>query len=586
MFKLFVNIVVCLSALLIVGAVFAEDDAKTTDISFWLGSHYTDFKDNPDKVGEYKLFKDDELLPEFKLNLISRSSGKLIYLDGHYFDSENVNGKFKAVFGNRLNFEVQYRSLTKQQGQDLLNNVQAQEWVGLDTLTVGGNLTYIDKAGGKMLTHTVNDPGANYNYTRHELMTKVSLLISKKNNLKLVAAHRSIMKKGTEQMISSNHCYSCHLTSKTVDVDKQTHQIEAGLEADVKNYSVGYTMGYRTFKSKIDDPTADYDNAEHPVHGGASGEFGPRMNYDDTTVSYGVYPETEKMSHKIRLKGKLGKGRLASSFMISKTTNKGTDLTSDAVAGAINYTVPFSQKTRFIAKASVSKMKADDPFIDLPTFRDGLAGPNIDFDYYRYSSIDRMDGRFSAEVITRLNNRWTLAVLGGLRVIDRNDYPIYEEGLSTKKITGQAKIRYRKGLNYTSSFKYRVEKTTDPYISSKGLFEDIGRDNLSPLDGTSFIFYHQREDLRYQNITTEPTILHQFDWRLNWQSSSEVSFNLTAKVTYDKNTDLDSIDVEHFTALPGIAINFMPDPKTVFSSGYSYGYYKSRGPVTVALFDG
>ena len=367
-------------------------------------------------------------------------------------------------------------------------------------------------------------------------------------------------------------------------MDKQTHQIEAGLEADVKNYSVGYTMGYRTFKSKIDDPMVDYDNAAHPVSNGSQDDFGSRLIYEDTAVSYGIYPETEKMSHKVRIKGKLGKGRLASSFMYSKTTNSISDLTSDAVSGAINYTVPLSPKTRLIAKASILKMKADDPFINLPDFREGLT-PSFDFDYTRYSSIDRMDAKFSAEVISRLNNRWTLSVLGEYRRIDRDDYPVYNEGWTTNKMIGQAKIRYRKGLKYTSSFKYRFEKTSDPYMSGKGLFEDVGHD-LSPYEGTTSIFYFRREDLRYQSITTKPTDYHQFDWNLNWQSSSEVSFNLAAKITYDKNSDLDSLDVEHFTALPGIAINFMPDSKTVFTSGYTYGYYRSRGPVTVALFDG
>lgn len=570
------------------GVVIADDsESGTTDFSFWLGSHYTDYKDNPDKVGEYNLGKKEDILPEFKLNLISRSNGKLIHFDGHYYDSENINGKLKSVFGNRFNFEVQYRSLTKQQGQDLLDNLQAQEFVGLDTVTIDGNFTFKDKPGGKMLTHDITDQSADYNYNRHELMTKFSLMLSKKNNLKIVAAHRSIMKKGTEQMVTSNHCYSCHMTSKTIDVDKQTHQIEAGLEADIKNYSVGYTMGYRKFESKVDDPTADYDDAKHPrkiTDTSFQNEFPTRLIYNDTTILYGVYPETEKISHKVRIKGKLGKGRLASSFMYSKTTNSISNLTSDAVSGAINYTVPLSQKTRLIAKASVLKMKADDPFIDLSTYREGRPGLNVDFDYTRYSSIDRMDGKFNAEVITRLNNRWTLSVMGEFRRIDRDDYPVYNEGWTTNKMIGQAKIRYRKGLKYTSSFKYRIEKTSDPYTSGMGLFEDVGRDYFDPAVAT--IFYFQREELRYQSITTEPTIFHQFDWNLNWQSSSEVSFSLATKVTYDKNTELDSLDVEHFTALPGIAINFMPDSKTVFTSGYTYGYYKSRGPVTVALFDG
>ena len=55
---------------------------------------------------------------------------------------------------------------------------------------------------------------------------------------------------------------------------------------------------------------------------------------------------------------------------------------------------------------------------------------------------------------------------------------------------------------------------------------------------------------------------------------------------YDKNADLDSLDVKHFMLVPNFNLNIMPDEKTMFTAGYTYNFSKSRGPVAVALFDG
>ncbi|MBU8932660.1 MAG: hypothetical protein KOO62_01510 [candidate division Zixibacteria bacterium] len=563
---------VCLTVLVLSGSVLAgETDQAVTNYSVWIGSHYTEFTDNAKKIGEYNL-GNTEMLPEVGLDLMSRSKGKLLSFSSYYFDDQNMRAILHAVSGDRLSFELSYRSMVIQNGQDLLTNIAAKE-----------------AAAAKMLTHDITDPGADYNYTRQEILSKVSLLLSEKGKVRFVAAHRSILKNGTEQAIASTHCFSCHLTSETVAVDKRTHTVEAGLEAEVSNFDVGYTVGYRLFESGMADPEARWDEAVHPWNIDAEpylSEFPTRLVYSDTTQPYAALPRTEKISHKVRLKGKVGKGRLASSFGYSKATNDRTDLSTDALSGALSYAVPLSPKSRLIAKASMVRLTADDIFIDLPTFREGRPGWTEDFDHTRYSSLDRSVAKVSAEFISRITPKMTLSILAGYDRVDRDDYPVPDEGWTTSTLRGQAKLRYRKGLKYSTSLKYRFEKTTDPFMSGRGFFEDVGRDLLTPAGGGSTIFYHQREEIRYQNITTEPTVAHKVEWSSSWRPTSKVNVNFGVKGSYDKNNDLDSLDVNHLSVQPNLFLNLIPNSRTVVTAGFTLSHQKSRGPITVALFDG
>jgi len=110
--------------------------------------------------------------------------------------------------------------------------------------------------------------------------------------------------------------------------------------------------------------------------------------------------------------------------------------------------------------------------------------------------------------------------------------------------------------------------------------------SVRDIPGFKFFFYHEREDLRYQTITTEPTIKHDFNWVSNWRPINNVSVSVGARGSYDKNNDLDSLDVEHFAVQPNLAISLTPDPKVAITGGYTFQHNKSRGPVAIALFDG
>ncbi len=578
-----IALLLCLSPL--VGAQSEEETTTTAQV--WIGAGYSDFSDYRKKVFEFGPANED-VDPELGINYLSIGPNSIMRFNGRYTDSENMFGNFSTTVADVFKARILLRSFTRNLGQDLLENIEAREFLGYvaDPSNPGDS---IQSLGGKSLTHDLTDAGADYFVNRDEILSQFEVLLSHKNNVRLVAAHRSILEKGSEQKIASNHCFSCHLTSREAQVNKQTHMIEAGIEAEAAGVDFGYTFGYRKFRSEAIDVSAYYDPAKHPVNGSSGAEYSSRMIYSDETLVYSTEPEIEKMSHKVRVKGDFGAGRFSSAVGFSRTENKKTELAAKAWTGALNYTVPLSSKMRLVTKASGVRQRSDDPFIDLPTFREGRTGVTKSFDYIRYSALDRMVATGSAELITRVNPKATVSILAGLKRTDRYDYPELDDGITSNQFFGQARLHYRKGLRYSTTLKYRFEKTSDPWINGRGLFEKSGWETPSiwrELPGFAFIFYYQREDLRYQEITTLPTDEHRIEWSSTWRPDLKTTLNLGVRAQFDKNNDLDSLDVKHSKIQPNLALTYMPNAGISLTAGYTYDFSKSRLPVAVALFDG
>jgi len=568
-------IIIMVTVLLLLPAtssLLAGDEGGTEQMSLWLGGSYYKFEDDTyhKKVREFGEI-DDKTCPEVGFDYLSVGEKSVFGFSGHFEDAQNIFGRMHTTVSDEFKASFQYRAFTRQGQQDLLENFETRE-----------------AAGGKIITHELTDVGHDYHINRDEIVSKVELLLSREHNLRLLAAHRTILEQGTEQNISSTHCYSCHATSRVAKVDRITNELEAALETNAGTFDIGYQFGYRNSQSNTPEQEAYYDAARHPVNGGSEDEFSSRLVWSDSSVAVSVQPEIEKMAHKFRLKGNLGQGRFASSLSFSRTINKDADLAADAWSGAFNYTVPLNNRTRLIAKLSGTKITSDDVYIDLPTFRDGRAGTTQSFDYWRYSSLDRTEGRLSAEVIKRMGVRTVLSLLGEFKRVDRTNYPELDDGLASSQFAGQAKLRYYRGLTFSASAKYRFEKTSDPFANLEGIFESRGNGTLGllPPDGDAFIFYYQREELRYQTVTTVPTDEHTFDVQFSYRPEIEYSVNFGVKGSYEKNGDLDSLDVSSFTMRPNVSLNVNPNPKVSLTAGFTYDYRASKGPIAIALFDG
>ncbi len=563
---------IVLTALLLLASISAIADTgdKTETTSLWIGSSYYQFEDYSKKIYEFGDNKDGAF-PELGFDYLSVSDNGIFGFKADFADAQNANARMHTTASDVFKASFQYRAFTRQLQQDLLENLETRE-----------------AAGGKIVTHELTDVGHDYHINRDEIISKVEVLLSRSHNVRLLAAHRAIVEGGSEQQLSTSHCLSCHSVSRVAKVDRTTNVIEAGIEAEAGNLDVGYQFGYRHFRSDAPEMAASYDEAKHPVNGGSGAEFSSRQVWDNTDAAVNLQPEIEKMAHKFRLKGDLGKGRFASSLTYSRTKNKHADLATDLFGGAFKYTVALNNRTRLIAIVNGSKVSSDDAEIDLPLFRDGRPGTTVDFDYTRYSSLDRTEGLISAELIKRMGTRTVLSVLGEFKRTDRTNYPTVDDGLASSRFAGQAKLRYYRGLKFSAAIKYRFQKTSNPFANLEGLFEARGNGTLGllPPDGDNFIFYHQREELRYQTITTVPTDEHIFDARFSYRPQAKYSFNFGIKGSYDKNGDLDSLDVKMFAMQPHFSLSVNPSPKVTLTAGATYDYRQSRGPVAIALYDG
>lgn len=575
-----------LLCLLILGtATVAAQDDDRTDISVWLGSHQTSFNDYSHKVGEYNVGT-NEFMPEGSFRLTHIGQGRLYRAFASFYDRRNMDGNLGLNLGDKLALDITYRTLVHRPGQDKLANINAREYFGT-------NDAGEDQWGGKIATHELQDAGVDYEVYRKEILSKLSVMLSKKNNIKLEAMHRSILEDGNSQGLSNSHCFSCHVVSEELTLENRTHEVQAGIQGDVsEKVTVGYQFGYRTFKSNAPEAMAYYDVAKHPVNGGSGEEFSSRLLYSDSNLAYNQLPETQKMSHKLRTKARLGEtGRLHAAFGFNSAENKNVDLKTESITGAARYTATVAPNTRVIVKASGAKIEADDPFIDLRDYREGRTGPVTSFDYTRYSTLDRTEAMASAELIYRANQGLILYWLNGLEVVDRSDYPVEDNGIRSKTIITQAKMRFNKMQAASGLLKYRYEKTIDPFMSGRDLFEARGREELSrviPAGETvhRFIYYYAREGLRYQDITTDPNDRHEVEARLTFPTASNGSIDLSLNGWYQQTTDLDSLDVRSWQIRPNAMLNLNPSPSWMVSAGYSMYMGKSRGPVSVALFDG
>jgi hypothetical protein len=271
---------------------------------------------------------------------------------------------------------------------------------------------------------------------------------------------------------------------------------------------------------------------------------------------------------------------------MTQTDNKLVEIESSALTGALAYAVPVHERVRVVAKVNAMRLEADDFIIDFPYWREGRPDNNpVNFDFKRYSAIDRIEGKGTLELITRLNPRTALSVLGGYKRSERMDYPTPATAYTTDKYTGQAKVRYNHGLKFGGSLKYRYEHTQDPLRSERGLLEASGRDILEREAG-NWVFYYQREDLRFLNVTSLPTDYHEVALRGNIRPKDGFIIGVGVRTTYDQNNDLDTLDVNHFAFQPNINLTVSPNERATITAGYTFNHYVSRGPITVPLFDG
>jgi hypothetical protein len=559
----FINLLLILGLLIPASPTLSQDEPSFSSWSIWLGGHYTGLNDFYKKVGEFDR-GEEGVLPEVLLNYSTYRGEKNLWFSGHYYDSKrmslDLSGRSKGIFSGKISYSSSYR----QREKDLLNNLMVREATSQSATPPGG---------GKMVTYQDQAPDADFGYTRHQVKSNFEVKVPGKAKLKLIAAHRSILEKGEDQKIVSMHCSSCHMLSKSVDVDRRTHSASAGFEVNPGNLFLSYVASFRSFKSEAPLPVAFYDTAEHPIKGV---NLSDRVIFGGEEVPFGRLSQNQKLAHTIKVSTQMGKSKIFGSFTNSQAKNISEGLEIKSNGGTLKYVVNPSLKTKFIARASYNRIENDTVGVDNPAWR---GGDPEQFDFIRYSNLTRTDAKGSAELIYQPQRKYRLSFSAGYQQITRDDYPEPEADEKTTKFKFSIGGKYRPHTKFTGRLKFFLESIKDPAPYNL-IFENSGQAYSSPF------YYYQREELRYGQVTNQPTMVNGMELNLNLRPSARASLSASIRASLGTNGDIDTLDLEQTKLQPTFSFNLTPDPKWNVFGNLSYIYSKSNGLAAVAMMDG
>ncbi len=567
----FLKLLSLLAAILVLvlssSSVLAQDEPIYSNWSLWVGGHYTGLDDYYKKTAEFSRAK-DEAMPEASLRYFGYKGEASWDLFAHFYDPDrmqfDLSGRSKDVFSGKIS----YQSFFRQRQTDLLENLMAREAVNQE-----------NTPGGKMVTyeHDIPPSETDYGYTRHELKTDIEVKVPGSAELVLRAFHRSILKDGEDQRVASMHCSSCHQESKSAKVDQQSHMVSAGAEATTGPVFLSYLGSYRTFKSEAPQTEAFYDAAQHPVSGDPM-DFPERVIFQDSTVAFGQIPDNEKMAHTLKAKTRMGKSEILGSFTHSQAKNKSAGLEVSGNGGALKYVLSPNVKTRVIAQASFNRIENDEVEVNLPTWR-ASSSDATDFDYVRYSNLTRTVLKGSARFIYQPDRKYRLSVSAGYEGTERNDYPSHDAKEKTTKLQATIGGKYRPSSRFWGRFEYTFENTQNP-VPYNPLFERSGEN-----EPVTF-YYFEREDLRYGDVTNQPTNEHQVDLSLNMLPNQKVNLSAGLKASLQTNSDNTNLDFQRTSIQPQVSATLSPDPRWQLFASAGYQWDKSNGLATVAMMDG
>ena len=552
----------------------AHAQETRTEWELWIGSHYTGLDQYIAKVAEFDRGKEG-LTPELAFRLFRQTLTSTLQLTGWYYDPKRMSFDFLAQTGDTFRAQVSFLSFFRFLQNDLLQNAATRE-----SLNREGT-----RPGGKMLTVENPNIAERFGYTRRELKTALEFRIPGLSTLRFRFNHRSIFENGTEQRIITMHCSSCHLESRTLDVNRQIHDVGGTIEADLGKVTVSYQARYRVFDNRIDQPVAFYDPAQHPVTGGARAEFASRVIFEGEEVPYSIAPDVRRLSHAFKTLARLGRGTLAADLTFSTGKNKAMDLTARDTRLHLRFTYPIAKRLKWILAGRYGRLKNDPVFIDRPPWRAGRPGGGQDFDWTRYSNLTRTLWSASSEWLVRFTRRFRGSLLVRVDQITRDDYP--EPGGDHRTTTWHLgpRIELRPSQRLTARLGYTLEHTTNPFAAIDHLFEASGR-TLQPLPGNPFVYYWQRDALRYGDITPLPETLHRVQARLELRPTPAWTVRGDLTATFGSNHINPQLDFQNQFLQADFSLFYRPTPLWNLYAHYTYMYQDQNGLLSVALMDG
>jgi hypothetical protein len=305
-------------------------------------------------------------------------------------------------------------------------------------------------------------------------------------------------------------------------------------------------------------------------------DFPDRVIFQDTVVAFGQISDNEKMAHTLKVETQMGKSQILGRFTHTQSKNKSAGIEVNSNGGTLKYVLSPNMKTRLIAQASLARIENDEVEVDVPAWR---GGDPDQFDYVRYSSLTRTVAKGFATFTYQPDRRYRVFISAGYEGTQRDDYPYFEAKERTTKLKASVGGKYRPNSKFWGRIKYSFENTKNP-VPYNQLFEKSGKDEEAP------VYYYEREDLRYGNVTNQPTNQHDADLTLNFRPDLKVSLTMGLKASLQTNDENTNLDYERTMLNPQLSATLNPDPRWELFGNVSYNRDKSNGLITVAMMDG
>jgi hypothetical protein len=579
------------------GIGLADEEGAFVEGTASVGGHYSDFTDNPMRVGEYvNLDATKDLQADMFLNLFGGTENTLYNIKLDYRDVATKTFEFGVDTKSILAVDFRYGSFVHNLDHDLMNNLQG-------------------KAGGKQVYNTDNDPMGRYFMEYEQFHGDIKLDMPFLTNGQVVLGMSDQRRSGYQQTMTIDHCAFCHVESNARRVDQQTRIWKADVEGTVGMVSLNYDFAKTDFVDRAKTNDHRWKTAYHPVHGatdpntGANyeAEFGSRMIFHDVTLPYARTADNDKISHNAGIKVDLqNAGTLKGSYTNTNRKNYTTGIEGKFDAGALGYAVRLSSKTRLTGKFLAYETKVDDVFIDLLPFRDGMGAGGQDFDWNRISSANRKVYQGDLNLGWKVGKGKHLKVNWRYQIIDRpamtqtqTNYIYNPDGSINETLTSEAmenkttvnriKLRYdsRLGMKGNYNLTYTYTGVDKPYMNPTAMCEESlqGTESSHPSGGAAGrLYYYQRE--RFGNGTNQPSQSHKVSGRASYQLSARTSFNAFLTYAQDKNDEMNLYQYDRDLLTPGLNLWTAPSDQVLFTLGWTYNKVTSNANMCIPIFDG
>jgi hypothetical protein len=106
------------------------------------------------------------------------------------------------------------------------------------------------------------------------------------------------------------------------------------------------------------------------------------------------------------------------------------------------------------------------------------------------------------------------------------------------------------------------------------------------MPGTPAVYYYQRDQLRYGDITNQPTMAHNVRFDVTLKPTENMSLKAGINTRIATNSDEKELDFQQKMFQPNVTVNVYPTDKFTLFGNYSMTLQEQNFLASVAMMDG